>query len=594
MGEITETQVQGDPYHRTEVRDGMRIEWHVPIVARDRLVMRADVFRPVPEGVYPAILSYGGYAKGLHFEDGYPLQWKELLREHPEVLEDSSGLYMNWETPDPERFVPHGYVIIRIDSRGTGWTPGYLNYYNPQEIDDLVDSVEWAGTRHWSNGKVGLLGISYFAENQWRAATKPAPHLTALIPWEGESDMYRELNYHGGIRSEFMKRWDPIQSLTVQYGVGERGQVSRVTGEPVAGPVTLSPEELRANREPLWELVQAHPLDDEFHKALAAELTKITIPLLSSAHWGGQGQHPRGNFNGFTLSSSEQKWLEVHGGSHWAAFYSDYGVNLQVRFFDHFLKGVANGFDEEPRVQLNIRRPDERFQLRMEHEWPLARTEWTKLYLHAGDFTLASEPEAREQAVEYEALGDGLTFWMPAAETELEITGPLAAKLFVSSDTEDADIFLVLRVFEPDGNEVTFQGSTDPNTPIANGWLRASHRRLDPERSLPSQPYHPHDRVEPLTPGEVYELDIEVWPTCVVVPPGYRVALSVRGKDYEYEGELSDFARTFPFATRGTGGQTHNDPDDRPPHIFGGKVTLHSGGRRPSYLVLPIIPFAGP
>ena len=170
------------------------------------------------------------------------------------------------------------------------------------------------------------------------------------------------------------------------------------------------------------------------------------------------------------------------------------------------------------------------------------------------------------------------------------MTGPLAAKLFVSSSTKDADLFLIVRVFDPAGRELTFMGSTDPNTPIANGWLRASHRRLDLQKSTPYRPYHPHDRVEPLTPGEVYECDVEIVPTCIVVPTGWRVALTVRGKDYEYEGELGEFGKTFHYGTRGTGGMTHADPDSRPADVFGGTVTLHAGGGRESYLLVPIIP----
>jgi predicted acyl esterase len=169
----------------------------------------------------------------------------------------------------------------------------------------------------------------------------------------------------------------------------------------------------------------------------------------------------------------------------------------------------------------------------------------------------------------------------------------MTARHFVSSSTKDADLFLIVRVFDPQGREVTFMGSTDPNTPIANGWLRASHRRLDPGRSLPYRPYHPHDRVEPLTPGEVYECDVEIVPSCIVVPAGWRVALTVRGKDYEYEGELSEFGKKFHYATRGTGGMTHDDPDNRPKDIFGGTVTLHAGGGRDAYLLLPIIPGEG-
>src|SRR5262249_39776243 len=162
-----------------------------------------------------------------------------------------------------------------------------------------------------------------------------------------------------------------------------------------------------------------------------------------------------------------------------------------------------------------------------------------------------------------------------------------------ASSTRDADLFLIVRVFDPTGREVTFMGSTDPNTPIANGWLRASHRRLDPARTLPYRPYHPHDRVQPLTPGEVASCYVEFIAPSSVAPAGWRPALSIRGKDSEYEGELSEFARTFHYGTRGTGGMTHADPDDRPPEVFGGRVTLHAGGGRDASLLLPIIPSAG-
>ena len=147
-----------------------------------------------------------------------------------------------------------------------------------------------------------------------------------------------------------------------------------------------------------------------------------------------------------------------------------------------------------------------------------------------------------------------------------------------------------MRVYDPQGKELTFMGSTDPNTPIANGWLRVSHRALDPIKSKPYRPYHPHDKAEPLTPGDVYEADVEIVTSCIVVPKGWRIALTVRGKDYEYEGELAEFAKKFHYGTRGTGGMTHNDPDNRPADVFGGKVTLHAGGEWGAYLLLPIIP----
>ncbi|HYB21277.1 MAG TPA: CocE/NonD family hydrolase [Thermodesulfobacteriota bacterium] len=580
----------GEMGQKSERRDGMMIDWNVPLKMDDGLVLCADVCRPIEDGRYPVILTYGVYAKGLSYQEGYPMQWEKMVTDHPEILQGSTNKYQNWEVTDPERWVPHGYAVVRVDSRGAGWSPGFMDCNSPREIDDLYQCIEWAGTQPWSSGKVGMLGISYYASNQWRVAGKHPPHLTAIIPWEGQNDRYRDSGYHGGILSQFQERWAKHQVVNVQYGRGERAKKNPNTGESVAGPVTLSDEELAKNCVNVFEELKKHPLDDEWHRSRSADLSQVTLPLLTCANWGGQGIHPRGNFNGFTQTPSKQKWLEVHGDSHWSLFSSGYGLALQKRFFDYFLKGLDNGWNKQPPVQLNVRHPGEKFVLRMENEWPLARTQWTKFYLDPVGLKLSPKPLGKEGKVEYEALGKGVTFSMAPLEKTTEITGPLAAKLFVSSSTKDADLFLIVRVFDPDGKELTFMGSTDPNTPIANGWLRVSHRRLDLKRSKPYQPYHPHDRVEPLTPGEVYECDVEILPTCIVLPRGWRVVLTVRGKDYEYEGELSEFGKKFHYGTRGTGGMTHADPDDRPKDVFGGKVTLYSGGGRASYLLVPIIP----
>jgi hypothetical protein len=580
-----------DPLSHSEVRDGMRIDWNVPIVMDDGIVLRADVFRPIGEGRYPTILSCGVYAKGLNYQEGYPMQWQKMVADHPEILESSTNTYQNWETTDPERWVPYDYAVVRVDSRGAGWSQGFLDPMCPRETDDLYLCIEWAGTQPWSNGRVGMLGISYYSVNQWAVAAKQPPHLAAIIPWEGMNDPYRDFTYHGGILSQFQERWARTQVSEIQYGLGKRARKNPNTGESIGGPITLSEEELAKNRVNIYEETKKHPLFDDYHRARKTDLSKVKVPLLSCANWGGQGIHPRGNFNGFVESGSKKKWLEAHGESHWGLFSSGYGLALQKRFFDYFLSGIDNGWErEQPRVQLNIRYPGEKFVVRAENEWPLARTQWTKFYLDPANMALSSTPVREDTGIEYDASGTGLTFWMPRMTKATEITGPIAAKLFISSSTKDADLFLIVRVFDPQGKELTFFGSTDPNTPIANGWLRASHRRPDPVRSKPYQPYHPHDRVEPLTPGDIYECDIEIIPSCIVVPEGWRVALSVRGKDYEYEGELNEFGKNFYYGTRGTGGMTHNDPDDRPPDVFAGKVKLHAGGQWDSYLLLPIIP----
>jgi predicted acyl esterase len=315
----------------------------------------------------------------------------------------------------------------------------------------------------------------------------------------------------------------------------------------------------------------------------------VKVPFLSCGSWGGAGLHLRGNVEGFVRAASEQKWLEIHGLEHWTHFYTDYGLQLQKRFFDHFLKGEDNGWDKEAPVLLNVRYPGERFVLRGEQEWPLARTQWTKYYLSPADQTLSTQPPGNESKAEYAPLSsDGVTFWTQPFEQETEITGPVAAKVFMSSQTIDADLFLIIQLFDPDGQEVTFAGSVEPAAPISQGWLRASHRKLDPDLSTEHRPYHTHDEEQFLVPGEVYELDVEIWPTCIVIPPGHQLAFTVQGHDLEratVSGTLGTLG-TF----RGSGPFVHTDPWDRRPERVGGNVTIYGGGSKGSYLLLPIIP----
>jgi predicted acyl esterase len=568
----------------------MHISFDVPIGMDDGLVLRGDVFRPDPDGRYPVILTYGPYAKGLAFQEGYPDQWRLMTTQHPDVEAGSTNLYQNWEVVDPEKWVPDGYAVVRVDSRGSGRSPGYVDVFSPRETEDLVACIEWAGTQPWSTGKVGLNGISYYAINQWHAASRQPRHLAAMCVWEGAADCYRDMTHHGGILSTFWANWYDMQVKTVQHGLGDRGAVSRVTGVPVTGDVNLSEEELEANRADLGADVRSHPLDDEFHRDRSPDWSKLDVPLLTAGNWGGHGLHLRGNVEGFVRAATPRKWLELHGLEHWTHFYTDYGVGLQKRFFARFLKDEPNGWDDEPPVRLQVRHLD-RFEERTAAAWPLPDTEWTTAFLEAGGMSLVAEEPATEEQVSYDATGNGVTFLLPSLDTETEIAGPIALVLFVSSETVDADIFAVVRVFDPDGDEVTFQGAIDPHTPIAQGWLRASHRRLDPELSLPYRPYHTHDRVEPLDPGEVYRLDVEIWPTSIVAPAGYRLGLSIRGNDYVYEGDLGDSAlSTFKNRLTGCGPFLHDDPEDRPPEVFGGRVTIHTGPEHPSSLLLPIIP----
>jgi predicted acyl esterase len=577
---------------RSEIRDGMRIDWDVQIEMDDGVVLRADIFRPVKDGRYPVILTYGPYAKGLAFQDGYPSAWERMVTKHPDVAAGSSNKYQNWEVVDPEKWVPHDYACVRVDSRGCGCSPGYIDHFSPRETKDFYDCIEWAGMQPWSNGKVGLDGISYYSINQWHVASRQPPHLAAMCVWEGAADWYRDMTHHGGILSTFWANWYDMQVKTVQYGAGERGKRSRVHGELVCGPELLSEKELEKNRCDFGNEIRAHPLDDDYHKARSPIWSKVTAPLLTAANWGGQGLHPRGNFEGFVRAASKQKWLEAHGIEHWTHFYTDYGREIQKRFFDYFLHGKKNGWDKQPRVLLQVRHID-KFVARAENEWPLKRTQWTKFFLDPGDFTLRASKPSRKTVHSFAAMGDGLTFLTAPMPADTEITGPIALKLFVSSSTKDADIFAILRVFSPDLKEVVFQGAIDPHTPVAQGWLRTSHRRLDKRLSTPYRPYHTHDKKQPLKRGEAVELDVEIWPTSIVVPQGFRVGISIRGKDYEYGGASGGRLSNFKNELKGCGPFLHDDPLDRPAEIFGGVTSLQFGRGHAPYLLLPVIPARG-
>jgi predicted acyl esterase len=566
----------------------VRIDWDVPIAMDDGLVLRADVFRPEADGRYPVIMTHGPYAKWLAFQDGFPRQWANLETEHPDALAGSSNRYQNWETVDPEKWVPDGYVVIRVDSRGAGRSPGYLDIFSARETRDYYRCIDWAAAQPWSSGKVGLLGVSYYAINQWQVAALQPPHLTAICPWEGGSDFYRDFTRHGGILNVFVRQWYPPQVAGVQHGIGDRGPRHRVTGKTVAGPQTLDKDELTRNVADTPDAVVARALDDSYYRERSPDLENITVPVLSAANWAHH-LHTRGNFEGYSRVSSTQKWLEVHGLQHWVEFYTDYGVRLQKRFFGHFLKGEDTGWDAQPPVVLQVRRVDGSFEERAEAAWPLPSTQWTRFHLDVASGRLATQPAAASQSATFDALGEGLVFWTDPLDQDLEITGPAAARLTIASSTTDADLFLTLRVIDPAGRDVTFASGQDPNGCVGFGWLRASHRKTAPERSLDYRPWHAHNERQPLSPGEPVDVDVEIWPTSVIIPAGYRLGVCVQGRDFELPGD-GPWPSAFGVTMRGNGIFVHDEPADRPADVFGGQTTLLSGGPRPSYLLLPVIP----
>ena len=560
---------------RTTVENGLVFMRDVAVTMSDGVTLRANVFRPDAPGRYPVVMAMGAYGKDVHFEDAFNPQWKVLKQIYPGLDSDgSTGRYLRWEVVDPERWVPDGFVVIQVDSRGTGRSEGYLDPFGPVETRDFHEWIEWAGMQPWSNGKVGLIGVSYLAIKQWQVAALRPPHLAAIVPWEGSSDFYRDGGHHGGILSNsFTFAWWPRQVLANQYGSGQSTHVDRITGERTTGP-DLPEAILAGSRADHPNDRLTHPLYDAWNQARAANLPAIEVPVLSAANWGGPGMHLRGNVEGFLRTGSKHKWLFAHIGTHYESFYLPRYVAIQKRFFNHFLRGEDNGWDQEPPVQLAIRQPDDTATLRKEHEWPLARTQWTRLHLDAGAGSLSAQPPAAAARASYRAMKDSVSFSTAPFEHDTEFAGPASLRVWVSSSTRDADLFAILRVFDPEGKERTFVGAHEP-VPMALGWLRASHRKLDEARSTPYRPWHAHDEVQKLEPGEVYPLDVEIWPTSMVFPKGWRLVLTLQGHD---------------FIVAPPGRMRHDHPDERPAAEFGGSNTLHTGPGRESYLLMPLVP----
>lgn len=551
---------------------GLFFEKDVPIRMSDGAVLRANVFRPDNGAPCPVIMALGPYGKDVHFREAFAPQWAVLKQAYPDLDAGvSSGRYLRWETVDPERWVPDGYCVIHVDARGLGKSPGYYDPFSPRERLDYYEAIEWAGTQSWCSGKVGLIGVSYYAISQWQVAALRPPHLAAIIPWEGGSDLYRDWSRHGGVLSNtFLENWWQRGIVEVQNGNPNGRHRDPDTGEGITGS-EISDQLLAGNRTDHLLDILDHPLDDAWFQSRSPRLEDITVPVLSAGNWGGAGVHLRGNVEAFMRVSSEQKWLSMHLGTHFESFYLPEYVAMQKRFFDCFLKGRDNGWLQEPQVRLEVRML-EGTKVRRDVAFPIAGTEYQCLYLGHSNKMSEQLPLTQHQA-EYACAGDGLTFMTEPFIDDTEFTGFVSAKLNVVSSSTDLDLFLTVRLFDPAGNEVTFTGAHEP-VPVTRGWLRASHRRLDENKTRPDRPFHSHLVEEPLEPGKAYEVMVELWPMSIVVPKGYQLGLTVAGTDFELNGIK--------------GRILHNHPADRAGRTDGTGSIL-CGGESGSCLMLPRI-----
>ena len=441
----------------------------------------------------------------------------------------------------------------------------------------FFDVVEWCARQPWSSGKVGLLGISYYAGSQWRVAARQPKGLAAIVPWEGMSDYYRDRCRHGGILSnQFITFWWNRQVVSNQYGRPGRNAANW-------GPDTiegdLSEEELKRNRQDqTTDNVLNRFRDEEYYASKEFDLQDVKVPLLCVANWGGILLHLRGNVLGFMHAGSQVKYLRFITGRHDLPFYYSQEVEIQRSFLDAFLKdddrlGWSTG--KVPPVDLVLRKGDvgfnaakaeSRYTRRTETEWPIARTRYTRLYL-GPDQTLSETKPAMEseRTVSYEALGtlespQLVQFTTEAFHSETEITGHTVVHFCVSATTithfdgeqtpSDIDLFVTLRHLSPAGKEVLYTGTAGDPVPLTKGWLRVSLRKVASshprhKKYLPHREYRSSD-VQEVNPGTVYEADVEVWPTNVIVEKGGRLVLEVSSGD-----------------TQGCGIFEHKHPKDR-------------------------------
>jgi predicted acyl esterase len=522
-------------------------ELDVKVPMRDGVKLSVNVYRPASPGVYPVILTATRYSKNS-FGPGHYEGWAKSSGF--EIGRMSISDATPFEAPDPGFWVPRGYVVVHADVRGAYDSEGNIGPITPQDAQDYAELIEWAGTQWWSSGKVGLSGVSYLAFSQWPAAALRPPHLAAMIPWEGVSDHYRDNAFHGGIPETNFR----LNAYT--HGLEE----TRHPGFGLTENYAL--------------MLQQHPLFDSYWWQKAANLELIDVPALVCATWSAQGNHSRGSFEGFKRISSKNKWMVAHGRVEWPTYYDPSSTALQQLFFDHFLKGIDNGMETVPRVQYDVRKTRDEYEVRTASAWPIPGTKYTKLYLDASDHSLRLEPVKAAAQTSYRAdppkanESPDHTDFSYTFPRDTMLVGNMALRLWVTAEqADDLDLFVGIRKLDADGEEVHFVGfGGNPNDIVTRGWLRVSAREKDMERSTAWQPYLTHTRVQKVAPGQIVPVDIEILPSGTLFEKGATLRLTIQGSDVVPNPVLRHDAS-----------------------VNKGQHTLHTGGEYDANLLIPVV-----
>lgn len=512
---------------QSEPRYEIQNDWNQAIAVRDGTKLLLDVYRPrMPGEKFPALCSFSPYTR-------------QLQRDSAPIGQNEAGITEFW--------VPRGYAHVIVDVRGSNGSEGNWDMWGPEEQKDMVDIIEWVAQQPWCNGKVGMMGCSYFAMTQNLAAEQQPPSLKAIFPYDALTDVYRDLYFPGGMpHYGFASIW--FSDVTfLNFWSGRNPNTASMTKQ--------------------FETILGvkYPLDGPYYWERTAwrNLHKIQIPVYFGCHWTFFNLHLRGSFEAWQDTGNITKRMLIGPTPLPQRQYANYHMEA-LRWYDHFLKDMDTGVLEGVPIHLWIEGED---VWRDEHEWPLARTEWTDFYLGGtmGNGTLADTPPLDgEQSLDYDPTGEqwiwGNPRWVYRSEAlhqPLEVTGPIQFNLVMASTAEDTDWIVILQDEAPDGSI----------RELTRGWLRSSHRAIDSERSRTNRPWHPHDAVQPLTPNKPEELAIEVIPTSNLFQQGHRIRLEIANCDSLVQNYFW-YKRTLPFAARNTILQ----------------------GRGKSRLILPVIP----
>jgi uncharacterized protein len=542
----------------------------VEVTMRDGTVMLTDVFRPVDAGSYPAIVSWSPYGKVVGG------QWVDDLPNRSGVPRDAVSDLMKFEGADPAFWVAQGYVVLNPDSRGAYASGGNIGFWGRQLAEDGYDFIEWAAGQDWSNGKIGMAGNSWLAASQWFIAAEQPPHLAAIAPWEGLSDVMRDSSIRGG-----------IPMLTFQELI-----IKSFAGENLV--------------EDMPRMTVAEQCDTVYWQDKAAELERVTVPAYVVASYDNMA-HTHGTFDAFRRLSSTDKWLRVHNTMEWPDFYRPENTAELLSFFDHYLRDHANGWKDTPRVRISVIDPGGTDDVnRVVDEWPPTGYPHQKLFLTA-DSTLVTTTAQHQQTIRYPVEG-GAAIFRTTFDHEAEVVGYLKLRLWVQAEgTDDLDLLALVSKLDAQGNPTTHDLGTGEVSPFfASGLQRASRRALDPIRSTDSEPFLSMAAERRLSAGEIVPLDIAIWPTGLRLHAGETLQLMVLPfqmppLDMAFgSARISLPVDSFTFVpdesvelqTQGGGPETvpswvaEQTVSDAPRNV--GTHVLHMGGEYDSHLLVPL------